>query len=293
MLSAEESIPSESPASLYARSVFFRQFNDVDIYVEDADQENLYFTIFSKLFPALKLGHVFPLGGKQNLLARASDGKDLARISVYVADKDFDDCFGLIVVRDNVFYLKRYCIENYLLEELALIEFVVSEFPRLSRDDIQRQLNFSSVLKTIIRNLKDLFALFFVVKKYTLEVKSTSFEPQFFCSEEDQGMLDNSKIERYAKDVSKALRRRAEEAKLHAEIDDCLELFNENDNGAPNISGEYILWLLLHVTRRSFNCSSQTTLDGFRYRLAQYAQFESLFWLRDRIAVYIKSARHE
>ena len=40
-------MPAHSPAGLAARDVLWRGFNDINFYVEDAEQENLYFEIVS------------------------------------------------------------------------------------------------------------------------------------------------------------------------------------------------------------------------------------------------------
>jgi hypothetical protein len=63
--------PELTPAFLAGQDIFYTQFNDVDFYVEDINQENFYFEILKKIFSDIKFGKIFPLGGKQNVISDA------------------------------------------------------------------------------------------------------------------------------------------------------------------------------------------------------------------------------
>src|ERR1035441_10098210 len=101
MLTPEESIPGFSSGYQYAQSVFYVQFNDVDFYVEDAEQENFYFCILKKLFPDVRFENIYPLGGKPHVIAHATNNQ-AERKSVYLLDKDFDDLLKRIHKQANV-----------------------------------------------------------------------------------------------------------------------------------------------------------------------------------------------
>src|SRR4051812_24509150 len=111
MISATDSLPIKTEAFLRGMDVLYFGFNDIEFYVEDEDQENLYLAIFKRLFPGVKLEKIFPLGGKKNV-------RDEARLhvgnkkKVFVVDKDFDDLLGRKLSLPNLFYLDRYSIEN-------------------------------------------------------------------------------------------------------------------------------------------------------------------------------------
>jgi hypothetical protein len=293
MISEGDSIPIQSDAALYARSVFFAQFNDVDFYVEDAEQENLYFAVLKKLFPDVRISRIFPLGGKGNVLTRAFDEPDPKRSSIYILDKDFDDHLGRVRRKDNVFYLERYCVENYFLEETAWVDFVVSELPKLAREAIQGAMPFEDSIRQAIRDLKKLFSLFFIALRYELPVPSTGQEPKDFCRKDDHGCVDVPKVELYAKRISRELQRKGVDEKLHVELERWSRLFDEGDLGATNISGEYVLWLVLQRTKTLFKCPNPSTLDSFRYRLAEYCELQSLSWLRERVEAYREGAAAE
>jgi hypothetical protein len=152
MISTKESIPTKNEAFLLGLDVFYTQFNDVSIYVEDLEKENLYFEIFRKLLPGMRIEKIFPLGGKQKVIDQSSENIG-DKTKVFVVDKDFDDLLGLQVNRDNLFYLERYSIENFLVTENSLVEYVVEEKPALKRRQIQKELKYNSILNLACRLL--------------------------------------------------------------------------------------------------------------------------------------------
>ena len=93
MVTEEESAPQFSDAYRQAESAFFQQFNEVDFYVEDEDQENFYFCILKKLLPEVRFENIFPHKGKARVIKHAVENQ-LPRKSIYVVDKDFDDVLG-------------------------------------------------------------------------------------------------------------------------------------------------------------------------------------------------------
>lgn len=70
MITIEQSIPTKSDAFLKGIDIFYTQFNDVNFYIEDEDQENFYHSILKKLFPEIRLDKIFPLRGKDNVLEK-------------------------------------------------------------------------------------------------------------------------------------------------------------------------------------------------------------------------------
>ena len=133
MIRPEDNVPRKLDGYLFAQAVFYKQFNDASFYVEDAEQENLYVTIVRKVFPHLRIVRVFPLGGKDAVIKHAMlHRRD--RSNVYLLDKDFDDLLRLKKATNNLFYLDRYSIENYLAEDDAIVSFVIAQDPSLKRD---------------------------------------------------------------------------------------------------------------------------------------------------------------
>ena len=84
-----EGFPELTDSFLSGQDILYTQFNDIEFYVEDTEQEHFYFNILKKLFPDLNFEKIFPLNGKDNV-------RDSARLNignkkkVYIVDLDFD-----------------------------------------------------------------------------------------------------------------------------------------------------------------------------------------------------------
>jgi len=288
MLNPEENIPAFSAEYRYAESVFFVQFNDFDFYVEDEGQQNMYFRILSKLFPDVRLETIFPLCGKQNLIAHAKSNTS-GRKSVYILDKDFDDLLGKLENLCNLFYLDRYSIENFLLEEVAVVNFVLAERPKLRRNWVLSELAFSTLFDEIVLSLRLLFALFFVVQKYSVAVKSTGYRPDEF-SEPKKGEVNSARIDEYHRLVLKRSKQQHLDLNLAEEFDNCRTFFELQKRAsfeAANVSGEFILYFLSLRLAKLFGFSAAPDVKSLSYRLAEYCTFVSLNRLKQSVQTYL------
>lgn len=293
MVTAEESIPSFSDEYRSARSVFFHQFNDVDFYVEDEEQENFYLCILKKIFPQICLENIFPLGGKQKLIKHAATPQP-KRKSVYLLDKDFDDLLGRLCKQANVFYLEKYCIENFLLEEKAFVKFIIDERPRLKAAAVARDLKFQSTWDEIVKQLSMLFALFFIVQKHDImALRNTSYPPDCFCSPADTCCVDEQRVSGYAKQVKKKAAHQGLSIDVIDELKKCsasFELDRKKGLHGTNVSGEFILRLFANRIAKSFALDHLPTLQSVAYRLAQECDFASLVGLQRKVHSYLQAA---
>src|SRR5690242_16106460 len=89
-------LPARSQSGMAALDIFYADFNDVNFYVEDEEQENLYFAVLGKLFRSLRIARIFPLGGKPAVLqhATASANEQVDVFRAYIVDRDFDHLVG-------------------------------------------------------------------------------------------------------------------------------------------------------------------------------------------------------
>ena len=289
MVTPEESVPQYSDGYRYAKSAFYSQFNDVDFYVEDAWQENLYLCILGRLFPRLKIENIHPLGGKENVIQHARANTSI-RKSVYLLDKDFDDLLGKLQERTNIFYLEKYCIENFLIEEQAILKFIIAEKPRLKLANVQREIEFRLQWNDVVRQLANLFALFFIVQKHNIALKSSSYKPDCFCLAVDSCSIDQKRVAQYANSVRRMAAKQKTHLNLDHEVQVCSEQFELNkltDFHGVNVSGEFMLHLFANRIVKSFGLNHVPDLQSFAYRLAEKCDFYSLQGLRRKVNAYL------
>ena len=123
-----------SNEGLAARPAFFAPYNDIIIIVEDEGKENFYTELMRRLLRGkLRNTQVLGVGGKRQVLERLKgrDGNPQRWREFYLVDGDFDDLLGWQSPDSICFYrLRRYDIENYLVEEAAICTVAEEEHPR-------------------------------------------------------------------------------------------------------------------------------------------------------------------
>lgn len=281
-------IPTRSPAGLAALDIFYANFNDINFYVEDTDQENLYHEIFRKYFPEIKIEKIFPLGGKKPVLDHAKDpvNKKDKTEKIYLLDKDFDDLLGTIEIIENAFYLDRYCIENHLVDEAAIVTIVLENHPKLSRNEIETTLDLGAYIKTAEQQLRQLFLLFFSVQLFKLGLKNCSSKPEEFCKKKKLWEIDNTALNSY-KDLvlKKALASSIAPPFVDPMSDERIKNARTCAAGAL-ISGKFLLAMIFHYTKSKYSLGS-STFDSFVYRVARNSNLTSLQTTISSISMYL------
>lgn len=283
----EYSLPVRSPDGQAALDIFYDDFNDVHFFVEDEDQENLYEVVLRKLFPTLRIAKVIPLGGKQAVLAHAmgSSARDEAPFGAYLLDKDFDDLLGACVAHEAVFYLDRFCIENYFLDPDAVVEVVVESQPKEKRRTIQQTLDIQAKLTALAESSRDLFMLFFCAQRFDLGIKNCGLAPERFCTQNQRWELDADAVRAYADQVVRV----ASETEHRLQLVEPLthpEVANLRHADVHRVvSGKHICTLLFHFVKTKYNLGS-ITFESFVFRLAKNSSIVPLLGL----ALSIRSA---
>lgn len=262
-------LPERSEDGLAALDVFFRDLNEVNVYVEDIDQENLYHMLLSKVFPLIRIEKIFPLGGKQNVLKHSKDpANSFFNPRVYIVDKDFDDLLGKEEKIAGLYYLDKFCIENYFIEKEAIIEFIVETLPKKSKRELKDKHQIESVVSVIVSELKDLFALFFIIQKEGLGIPNCGEKPEKFCVSSELWRLSSERLESLRKEIQKICvkcdcplpaKPLSEDPRLSTFYKSCDEKI---------ISGKFVLAMIFHYLKKNFSLGS-ITFDSFVYRIAK------------------------
>lgn len=134
--------PEASVSFNRGQDILYRQFNDIDVYVEDAGKERLYFQLFKNLLPGINLAKIFSLGGKNNVTSEAAINSADKR-KIYLVDLDFDGILGRKKNIRNLIYLHRYSIENYFIEEQTIKEQIRERKPSISDAEIASKFDYT------------------------------------------------------------------------------------------------------------------------------------------------------
>lgn len=140
-------LPERNEAAKFATSVFFEDFNDIDVYVEDT--ANGYEKIFSILLarllaPKLTVTKVFGLGERNKVIEAATLYPDQRRKAVFLIDGDlYLLCGEQIQLPPNIISLDRYCIENFLLDEDSLLDIMDDEDPTKGIEELRNIFKFN------------------------------------------------------------------------------------------------------------------------------------------------------
>lgn len=284
-------LPRRSRDALAALDIFYDEFNDVHFFVEDEEQENLYEVILRRMFPELKVARIFPLGGKQAVLGHVPEvaGEGTTPRCVYLVDKDFDDLLGKKVQKPMLFYLDRYCIENYFVESDAILEIVVESAPKLRRADVAAELDLPSRITEFLESLRPLFQLFYCVQRFELGLENCSLPAERFCCVKRRWLVDPVALADYQGKVAIAASRTENAAALenpllHPDV----ALLSQLDPHTV-VSGKHLCTLVFHYLKSKYNLGS-LTFDSFRFRVSKNASMQALQGLASEIRVALAPA---
>lgn len=280
--------PELTNSFLSGQDLFYQQFNNVNFYVEDTEQENLYYQILKKLFPNMNFDKIFPLNGKDNVQNAARENIT-CKDKVYIIDLDFDDILGKKLYLKNLFYLEKYSIENYLCNKESVWELIREKNPKLKDSDINAIVDFNILKSQWKPAFEKLNALFLIINKYSLPDSYYGIEcNRDYLIENDELSLKGSFISTYYKSVENSFINTHSSLDFRTAFRDSICNFNSLEKIIVATPGKYILNLLKHQLRKQ-KLIDECELESFTYKLSKASSFESLFPIRDKIVVFINS----
>lgn len=198
-------------AARYASPVFFRQDNDFDVYVEDTapGYDKIFSVLLSRAVSTrISLSRVFPLGCREEVIAAARRDEQLAtknRRSVFIVDGDlYLLCGEREELPGNVVVMSRYCVENFLWDEEALVALMDDEDLEAEAEQLRERLDFAGWLARSIGGLRQLFLIFAVAHKFDSGIPTLSRGSRSICASHD-GEIDVGKIEAIHAEIYGAL----------------------------------------------------------------------------------------
>ena len=292
-ISRENSIPKKSARYHLGEAIIRRQFNDVEFYFEDENQQEMYYSIMQKLFgEKIKFDKVFITCGKVNAYKQLKKHRNDSR-KVYILDKDFDDLLrkkkrGI----NNLFYLDRYSIENFLAEEEALKWLIISRRPTLNRNSVA--LPYNSLITQVTQDLRLLTSYFFLAGKYKLHKHVPGFKTcklpiNLFLQGTDN--ISSTKINIYWQEIESAILAHYP-GKIPAKLlDSAKKSIDYNslsmDGVYKHIPGKYFLELLRRKMNTIHPFMTSLEVGQMKFLLADKCEFTSLNSLKGKIGNYL------
>lgn len=204
-------IPERSIIGKSAKSVFFEDVNDIDIYIEDTafGYEKLFSLLFSRVFEnKYKVEKVFSLGGRKAVIEQYKSQKNsIIRPSLFVIDGDLFILTGDSEQNQKGLYkFPFYCVENILIDHVAIHNLLDDEEPVKSKDNLIEELNFTDWIKQNELKLFWLFVEYAITFKVNPEEVTVAYEVKKLVSS-NNGYIDETKLEnriKYLRDMSVA-----------------------------------------------------------------------------------------
>ncbi len=181
-----------------AKSVFYEDYNDIDIFIEDTaiGYKKIFKEILIRAFGhTLSIDQVFPLGNREQVINECKKHQvSSRRKQLYIIDGDLHLLYGSNPTHlKGLFVLPRYCVENYFLDEEAIIDVVDEEEPNLDKSSIKAELDFSNWLMNNEELLLKLFIYYSICLKHLPHIKTISHKVSQLCSS-NKGIVDEGKI---------------------------------------------------------------------------------------------------
>lgn len=196
-----------SPSAKSASVIFYKDYNDITIYVEDEGKEFEYETLLKKLLGnQFRIERIFGCGGKLALIHQyKTDKKDgCLKNTIYIADGDFDRYIksNEMINCLNFIYLKTYNIENYYISEDACRFFIKWELKCLDKE-VEEKFKFKEWREKIVSQSTDLFLVYCYLIKINSGEKVLSRSHYNFIDDKTGFERTDSKYQKFEDEVFK------------------------------------------------------------------------------------------
>lgn len=156
-------IPRYVPRAARALAMLKSGYNDVDIFVEDTGNHNMWLFVLRRLLPpGTRLDSVNMLGGRDVVTeACALDQIEDGRRKLYIIDGDFDYLLRRSKPRLKYLYrLRAYCVENLLMSKEALVQIGMEYKPKLTEAQIANDIDYDALSEELEQHFRPLFQVY-------------------------------------------------------------------------------------------------------------------------------------
>ena len=167
-----------SESALLNRVLFYSDYNDINIFVEDEHKEFIYENIFQRMFNhQIRLNKIFPMKGKPGVekafreYGCSYDDKP----AIYLVDGDFDLVMGKEMIDNpNYIYLEKYNIESYYIDEKAVLKYMAGKM-KITQKRVSEEIEYSKWEDMIFEAMKELFINYMIAQNTFPEEKKCRY----------------------------------------------------------------------------------------------------------------------
>lgn len=262
-----------------ARAYLLRNYNDIDIFVEDATCGNMYVRLFNRMLEphGKRITHVFPLHGRQNVLTKcAADQGARPRRRLYLIDGDADLILQIPLAPLNHLYrLNVYCAENLLLSEHALVTIATECDVDTPWHQVALDLSIRPLMERSVRVLLPLFVVYAVVQHFSLTIQTSDYPIQRFLEDHnDPASLCPKRVRSRVIAVVQQICSEASRASYREVRNAVVErLAGTAGDRSAFISGKSYLLPLLHLQLKKI-ARFQESQERLKVRLAGHCELD-------------------
>ena len=266
------------------RYLFYSDFNDINIFIEDTGKEYEYESIFKRMLgKKYAIETIFTTGGKKGAIeifneyggASATNPKIK---NLFIVDGDFDFYIHQedMIDSPHFLYLETYNIENYFIDENACLKFAKGRLKCIDTF-VTQKVAFNTWKVTIVSQATNLFILYCFIKKYHPEIQTISRPSGEFLDSNTGFERSDGAFDRYLESI------KAIDSEINIKMIDIKRKYQEK-NGEDYfnlICGKFLLkslcWYLRNIIGSKFDH------DDFKWHLINNFDITKLDYVKERI----------
>lgn len=279
-------IPERSDIAKSAKSVFFEDVNDIDVYIEDTalGYTKLFSIILSRLFEGeYRVEKVFPVGDRSSVVKQHNNHINIGRPSIYIIDGDLYILAGNdIGSGPGLFKLPMYCIENILCDHEAIVDVLDEEDPINERSVIADSFDYDGWIEANCNLLFDLFVEYAISFHVNPSIQTVSY-PISKLVESEKGNVSREKIEKRINEIkAESILTLGEDQYLEMRAG-IVEKFTEgNKEKLKVISGKNYLFPLLKMRAKSVVKTKISDIN-LKQRIAKRCDLSDVLQAKDYV----------
>ncbi|MEZ9733439.1 DUF4435 domain-containing protein [Vibrio cyclitrophicus] len=281
-------IPTRSDAANQSVGLFYRELQEIEIYVEDVDAEALYTELLTRATDGrVKIRKVISLAGREKVVEMCKQYEEEFP-ALFIIDGDLDllhdEREGPF---DRLFQHRLYCLENYLFCQNASAELLRDHSGRLLKDQAIELLEWDDFISSITPTLLELFKVYAVAWKALEHDRITTVSRSYhtMCTQQRRPSrwdLCPTKVQEVIDEIQAQVLDVVTPEQYHEIYSSVSNAISVLATPLCAVSGkDYLLKALreyLALKGANYSCD-----DGFKFKLARYCDTEPLAELSDAI----------